>query len=162
MAAVPAIQGIGFTTSGIAANSVAAGLMSSAAIGAGGGVASGSTVAVLQGIGAAGTVPLGIAAATVAVPTVIGLGVGGVFLTAFTRTSWTPQAHTSSMMPMKPAGLLPSRRALTTFACFGTTMRATLVSGSRRAGRFGFSTVPTARSLLVVGTAGRMQRFVAS
>ncbi|KAE8985565.1 hypothetical protein PR001_g22851 [Phytophthora rubi] len=53
--------------------------MSSAAIGAGGGVASGSTVAVLQGIGSTAAVPLGIAAATVAVPAAIGVGVGAIF-----------------------------------------------------------------------------------
>ncbi|KAM7083467.1 interferon alpha-inducible protein 27, mitochondrial-like isoform 1-T1 [Ciconia maguari] len=52
---IPAgICALGFTTAGIAAGSVAAKMMSAAAIANGGGVAAGSTVAVLQSIGAAG------------------------------------------------------------------------------------------------------------
>jgi hypothetical protein len=80
-AAVPVVQAVGFTAAGIAADSAAAGMMSSAAIAGGGGVAGGSAVAVLQGIGAAGAVPLGIAAATVAVPAVVGLGIAGIVKT---------------------------------------------------------------------------------
>ncbi|XP_065713277.1 uncharacterized protein [Patagioenas fasciata] len=49
-----AIGALGFTSAGIAAGSVAAKMMSAAAIANGGGVAAGSTVAVLQSIGAAG------------------------------------------------------------------------------------------------------------
>ena len=51
---VVAIQGIGFTSAGIAAGSVAASMMSSAAIANGGGIATGSLVATLQSIGAVG------------------------------------------------------------------------------------------------------------
>lgn len=49
-----AIGALGFTSAGIAAGSVAAKMMSAAAIANGGGVAAGSSVAVLQSIGAAG------------------------------------------------------------------------------------------------------------
>ena len=50
---------VGFTSGGIAAGSYAAGMMSTAAIANGGGVAAGSTVAVLQSIGAAGLATAG-------------------------------------------------------------------------------------------------------
>ncbi|NXL41755.1 IF27A protein, partial [Podilymbus podiceps] len=49
-----AICALGFTGTGIAAGSVAAKMMSAAAIANGGAVAAGSTVTVLQSIGAAG------------------------------------------------------------------------------------------------------------
>ncbi|NXN06317.1 IF27A protein, partial [Sylvia borin] len=49
-----AIGALGFTGAGIAAGSIAAKMMSAAAIANGGGVARGSTVAVLQSIGTAG------------------------------------------------------------------------------------------------------------
>uniref|UniRef100_A0A673A0H4 Uncharacterized protein n=1 Tax=Sphaeramia orbicularis TaxID=375764 RepID=A0A673A0H4_9TELE len=49
-----ALWAVGFTSAGIAAGSYAAGMMSSAAIANGGGVAAGSLVAVLQSAGAAG------------------------------------------------------------------------------------------------------------
>uniref|UniRef100_A0A3B4YZX1 Interferon alpha-inducible protein 27-like protein 2A n=1 Tax=Stegastes partitus TaxID=144197 RepID=A0A3B4YZX1_9TELE len=53
--AAPVVLGaVGFTSVGIAAGSWAAGMMSSAAIANGGGVAAGSLVAVLQSAGAAG------------------------------------------------------------------------------------------------------------
>ncbi|XP_054148512.1 interferon alpha-inducible protein 27-like protein 2A [Melozone crissalis] len=48
------IAALGFTKAGILAGSIAAKMMSAAAIANGGGVAAGSTVAVLQSIGAAG------------------------------------------------------------------------------------------------------------
>ncbi|XP_019367767.1 PREDICTED: interferon alpha-inducible protein 27-like protein 2A isoform X1 [Gavialis gangeticus] len=52
---VPVILGAaGFTATGIAAGSVAAKMMSAAAVANGGGVAAGSAVAVLQSVGAAG------------------------------------------------------------------------------------------------------------
>ncbi|NXH68378.1 I27L1 protein, partial [Hydrobates tethys] len=52
---IPAgISALGFKATGIAAGSVAAKMMSAAAIANNGGVAAGSTVAVLQSIGAAG------------------------------------------------------------------------------------------------------------
>ncbi|NXK26975.1 IF27A protein, partial [Arenaria interpres] len=61
-----AIGAMGFTATGIAAGSVAAKMMSAAAIANGGGVAAGSAVAVLQSVGAAG-VPTAVQAALTAV-----------------------------------------------------------------------------------------------
>ncbi|XP_057344166.1 interferon alpha-inducible protein 27-like protein 1 isoform X4 [Manis pentadactyla] len=53
--AVPTVLGaMGFTSAGIAASSIAAKMMSVAAISNGGGVAAGSLVATLQSVGAAG------------------------------------------------------------------------------------------------------------
>ncbi|KAE9009518.1 hypothetical protein PR002_g15595 [Phytophthora rubi] len=77
-AVVPAVQAAGFTAAGIAAESAAAGMMSATATAGGGGIAAGSTVAVLQSIGATAAVPLGIAAAVVIAPAAVGLGVAGV------------------------------------------------------------------------------------
>ncbi|XP_075029294.1 interferon alpha-inducible protein 27-like protein 2A [Calonectris borealis] len=58
LAGIPAgIGALGFTATGIAPGSVAAKMMSAAAIDNNGGVAAGSTVAVLQSIGAAGFSP---------------------------------------------------------------------------------------------------------
>ncbi|XP_024424005.2 interferon alpha-inducible protein 27-like protein 2A [Desmodus rotundus] len=55
MGAVPVVLGaMGFTGAGIAASSLAAKMMSAAAIANGGGVAAGSLVAALQSVGAAG------------------------------------------------------------------------------------------------------------
>ncbi|XP_046787864.1 interferon alpha-inducible protein 27, mitochondrial isoform X3 [Gallus gallus] len=55
LVAAPLIVGaMGFTAAGISAGSIAAKMMSAAAIANGGGVAAGSIVAVLQSIGAAG------------------------------------------------------------------------------------------------------------
>ncbi|VCW98867.1 unnamed protein product [Gulo gulo] len=55
VASVPTVLGaIGFTGAGIAASSIAAKMMSSAAIANGGGIAAGSLVATLQSVGAAG------------------------------------------------------------------------------------------------------------
>lgn len=55
LVAAPLIVGaMGFTAAGISAGSIAAKMMSAAAIASGGGVAAGSIVAVLQSIGAAG------------------------------------------------------------------------------------------------------------
>ncbi|NXX95588.1 IFI27 protein, partial [Centropus bengalensis] len=52
---IPAVIGaMGFTGAGIAAGSLAAKMMSVAAVANGGGVAAGSAVAVLQSVGAAG------------------------------------------------------------------------------------------------------------
>ncbi|XP_035170523.1 interferon alpha-inducible protein 27-like protein 2 isoform X1 [Oxyura jamaicensis] len=52
---VPAcVSALGFTAAGIAAGSIAAKMMSAAAIANNGGVAAGSIVAVLQSVGAAG------------------------------------------------------------------------------------------------------------
>ncbi|XP_068924011.1 interferon alpha-inducible protein 27-like protein 2 [Petaurus breviceps papuanus] len=52
---VPAVLGVaGFTKAGIAGGSMAAKMMSAAAVANGGGVASGSLVAVLQSVGAGG------------------------------------------------------------------------------------------------------------
>ncbi|XP_073923340.1 interferon alpha-inducible protein 27-like protein 2 isoform X2 [Castor canadensis] len=53
--AVPVVLGaMGFTGAGIAASSIAAKMMSAAAIANGGGVAAGSLVATLQSVGATG------------------------------------------------------------------------------------------------------------
>ncbi|NWJ01725.1 IFI27 protein, partial [Crypturellus undulatus] len=55
VAAAPVVIGaLGFTSTGIAAGSVATKMMSAAAVANGGGVAAGSTVALLQSAGAAG------------------------------------------------------------------------------------------------------------
>ncbi|XP_048824705.1 interferon alpha-inducible protein 27-like protein 2 [Lagopus muta] len=55
LVAVPlTVSTLGFTTAGITAGSIAAKMMSAAAIANGGGVAAGSIVAVLQSVGAAG------------------------------------------------------------------------------------------------------------
>ena len=55
MGAVPVVlSAVGFTSAGIAASSLAAKMMSVAAIANGGGVAAGSLVATLQSVGAAG------------------------------------------------------------------------------------------------------------
>uniref|UniRef100_A0A8C3J283 Uncharacterized protein n=1 Tax=Calidris pygmaea TaxID=425635 RepID=A0A8C3J283_9CHAR len=69
-----AIGAMGFTATGIAAGSVAAKMMSAAAIANGGGVAAGSAVAVLQSIGAAG-VPTAVQAALTAVGAVAGAAI---------------------------------------------------------------------------------------
>ncbi|KAG3035201.1 hypothetical protein PC121_g1915 [Phytophthora cactorum] len=59
--AMPAVNFIGFTTTGIASGSTAASMMSAAAVANGGGVASGSAVAIMQSIGAVGLVtPIGL------------------------------------------------------------------------------------------------------
>ncbi|KAL1763576.1 hypothetical protein HispidOSU_024888, partial [Sigmodon hispidus] len=50
----PVLSAVGFTTTGIAASSLAAKMMSLSAIANGGGVAAGSLVATLQSVGAAG------------------------------------------------------------------------------------------------------------
>ena len=79
MVAAPVVIGgalgaLGFTAGGIAANSVAAGMMSSAALANGGVVATGGTVAILQSVGAAG-----IAASTQAViGGTVGTAVGSI------------------------------------------------------------------------------------
>ncbi len=61
-ASIAGINALGFTASGIAGGSVAAGMMSSAAVANGGGVIAGSTVALLQTAGATLTItnPVGI------------------------------------------------------------------------------------------------------
>ena len=65
MAAAPVVLGaVGFTGAGITAGSMAANMMSAAAVANGGGVAAGSAVAVLQsaatsGLGAVGSTVLG-------------------------------------------------------------------------------------------------------
>uniref|UniRef100_A0A8C7H6H0 Interferon alpha-inducible protein 27-like protein 2A n=1 Tax=Oncorhynchus kisutch TaxID=8019 RepID=A0A8C7H6H0_ONCKI len=74
----PATLGVtGFTAAGIAAKSVAAGMMASAATASGGGVLAGSTVAVLQSAGAAG-----LAGSTTAVVAGVGGAVGWLTATA--------------------------------------------------------------------------------
>ena len=68
------VPGLGFAVGGILANSFAAGMMSSAAIANGGTIAAGSTVAILQSIGATGVAAsacLGAGAATAAVGTAV-------------------------------------------------------------------------------------------
>ncbi|KAG7391604.1 hypothetical protein PHYPSEUDO_004106 [Phytophthora pseudosyringae] len=59
--AMPAVNLLGFTTSGIAGGSTAASMMSAAAVANGGGVASGGAVAIMQSIGAVGlATPIGL------------------------------------------------------------------------------------------------------
>ena len=80
---VAAVQLAGFSSAGIVAGSVAASMMSSAAIAAGGGIASGSAVATFQSIGAIGfsaALPIaGIVLATLSVGALIGVGIYYVF-----------------------------------------------------------------------------------
>ncbi|XP_065432999.1 interferon alpha-inducible protein 27-like protein 2A [Chrysemys picta bellii] len=68
-----ALWAVGFTGAGIAAGTLAAKMMSAAAIANGGGVAAGSAVAVLQSIGAAG-----LPAAAKAVIVGVGAAVGAL------------------------------------------------------------------------------------
>lgn len=75
VAAPFALAAAGFTSTGIAAGSLAASMMSSAAIANGGAIAAGSTVAVLQTAGAVG-IPLAANAAIAGTATAAGLGVG--------------------------------------------------------------------------------------
>ncbi|XP_063882632.1 uncharacterized protein LOC135112272 [Scylla paramamosain] len=75
VAAPFALAAAGFTSAGIAAGSLAASMMSSAAIANGGAIAAGSTVAVLQSIGAVG-IPLAANVAIAGGATAAGLGVG--------------------------------------------------------------------------------------
>ncbi|XP_029768546.1 interferon alpha-inducible protein 27-like protein 2A isoform X1 [Terrapene carolina triunguis] len=71
---IPVVLGaVGFTGAGIAAGTLAAKMMSAAAIANGGGVAAGSVVAVLQSIGAAG-----LPAAAKAVIVGVGAAVGAL------------------------------------------------------------------------------------
>ncbi|SPQ95141.1 unnamed protein product (mitochondrion) [Plasmodiophora brassicae] len=65
-AAMAVINALGYTAAGIASESAAAAAMSAAAIANGGGVAAGSTVAVLQSVGAAGLGASGCAIASAA------------------------------------------------------------------------------------------------
>lgn len=67
VAAPLVLTAVGFTSAGIAGGSLAASMMSSAAIANGGGIAAGSAVAVLQSFGAAG-IPAAVSA---------GIGAGG-------------------------------------------------------------------------------------
>lgn len=69
------LTAVGFTSAGIAAGSLGASMMSSAAIANGGAVAAGSTVAVLQSIGAAG-IPAAVEAAVVVSGAAVGAGAG--------------------------------------------------------------------------------------
>ncbi len=80
VAAVAAVQAVGFSSSGIVGGSWAASMMSASAIANGGGVASGSAVAVAQSIGALGALPAGMAAgAAVAGGTALGLAGYGAY-----------------------------------------------------------------------------------
>ncbi|XP_072373580.1 interferon alpha-inducible protein 27-like protein 2A isoform X1 [Scyliorhinus torazame] len=75
IAAAPVVLGlVGFTSAGIASGSVAAGMMSAAAVANGGGVAAGSLVALLQSAGA-----VGLSAGTKVVLGIGGALVGSVF-----------------------------------------------------------------------------------
>ncbi|CAL8294684.1 unnamed protein product [Arctogadus glacialis] len=74
--AAPFILGaVGFTAAGITVGSYAAGMMTGTALANGGAVAAGTTVAVLQGVGAAG-----LGAAATAVTAIVG-GATAAFLT---------------------------------------------------------------------------------
>ena len=61
VAAPVAVSTLGFTTAGIGAGSLAASMISTAAIANGDGIAAGSVVAVLQSVGAAGLGTVGTA-----------------------------------------------------------------------------------------------------
>jgi len=81
------LTAVGFTSAGIAAGSAAAGMMSSAAIANGGAIAAGSTVAVLQSVGAAGLGVTGAAAvggAGAATGGIVG-GMGAYFKSKFSK-----------------------------------------------------------------------------
>ncbi|GMF40084.1 unnamed protein product [Phytophthora lilii] len=97
-AVVPIVQAVGFTTSGIAAGSAAAGMMASAATAGGGGVASGSAVAVLQSIGATAAIPAALAATTVVASGAVGLGVAAIVKTCRSfqneyQSAYEPRNH---------------------------------------------------------------------
>ncbi|XP_048468850.1 interferon alpha-inducible protein 27, mitochondrial-like isoform X2 [Rhincodon typus] len=79
IAAAPVVLGaVGFTSAGIASGSIAASMMSSAAIAKGGGVAAGSLVAILQSAGATG----------IPVVAKLGLGTVGAFIAALFLKCW--------------------------------------------------------------------------
>ena len=82
------VNALGFTAEGIVAGSTAAGMMSTAAVAEGGGVATGSTVAMLQSIGATGV--LGVMAGPVIVA---GIAFGTllvVLLVKWVKRPWFP------------------------------------------------------------------------
>ncbi len=86
VAAAPVVlTGVGFTAGGIAAGSYAASMMSAAAVANGGAIAAGSTVAVLQSVGAAGLGTAGVAVVGGAGATVgaTASGVAGAFQNYF-------------------------------------------------------------------------------
>jgi len=68
-----AVVTIGFTPAGIAAGSYAATMMSGAAVASGGGIAAGSTVAMLQSIGVTGVGATATAAASATAGFITGL-----------------------------------------------------------------------------------------
>ena len=79
LAVTATVSGMGFGAGGIGAGTAAAGMMSYAAIASGGGVVAGTTVPILQGIGAAGlgaAALSGIALGSAVVVGVCGAGVG--------------------------------------------------------------------------------------
>ena len=80
--AVVGVQAIGFTAAGISGGSIAAGMMSGAAIANGGGVAAGGLVATLQTVGA-----IGMAGAVFPAAVIGGLGFGGFLLYKYIKKS---------------------------------------------------------------------------
>ncbi|KAI0234734.1 hypothetical protein LSAT2_014948 [Lamellibrachia satsuma] len=97
--AIPTALGtIGFTGAGIAANSLAASMMSAAAIANGGGIAAGSAVAVAQSIGAAG-----FSAAATALSAAAG-GMAGTVLGIFGHWGAAPPSRAPPASPHSDDG----------------------------------------------------------
>mmetsp|Transcript_26261 Transcript_26261/g.60027 ORF Transcript_26261/g.60027 Transcript_26261/m.60027 type:complete len:403 (-) Transcript_26261:41-1249(-) len=101
-AVVGIVGAIGFGSGGITAGSIAAWMMSTEAIAAGGGVAAGGTVATLQSIGAAG---LGAAGASVAAAT--GAVVGGGLSSAGVAAASNALVNEQSVRLNEPEKHLP-------------------------------------------------------
>ena len=78
-----AVYAAGFTSSGIAAGSTAAALMSAEALAAGGAIASGGLVATGQSIGASGLVASGMLAPAIGLGIVVGGAIGFASLSAY-------------------------------------------------------------------------------
>lgn len=93
----------------------------------------GSAVALLQTIGATGAVPLGIAAATVAVPTAVGLGVAGIVKTCRSfQHEYVSAYEPRDPRTAKSIGSSQQKKSGAMSECVATATRATLATLSVR------------------------------